>query len=53
MSDISNKTHFRRLRELLIAMCRYENVFADGEEYNFNNIHCYKILGSDLKGKNV
>jgi hypothetical protein len=48
---LHKRTHFRRLRELLYNICKFDRV--DTERYDFKHICCYQIHGRDLKGHDV
>lgn len=43
--------HFRRLRELIVALSNYEHLNI--EQFNLNRMKSYRTMGINLRGKNV
>jgi hypothetical protein len=43
--------HYRRLREIVTDLCRYESINVS--DYNLFNAKAYRCVGDELKGKNV
>lgn len=51
MLPLHKTTHFRRLREAIVALCKKCNI--DSSKYNLGRITCYRATGRDLNGKNT
>ena len=49
--SLAQRTHWRRLKELLSFLSKIEKVQLS--DYNSNNICCYSCLGDELTGVNV
>jgi hypothetical protein len=50
-TPLHKTVHWRNLKGLLADICRYEKIRL--EDYDTNNIRCYRCFGNELKGKNV
>lgn len=50
-APLHQRTHFRRIREIMICIAKYENI--NPRDYDLSKIRAYECFGQELQGKNV